>query len=188
MQTPVASRANFDVAAHTRAARCGSQSAYAALHRRFIALVHGILLGRFRPALADELSQECFARAFAQLGQLQDPAKFGPWIATMARRIQPKEAQREQRWEDPIEVISADTSPEDQSDAERVLQALASLPEAYRETLTLRLVEGLSGPEIADLTGLGADSVRVNLHRGMTKLRALLGVGQDGMRAGVRNE
>jgi RNA polymerase sigma-70 factor (ECF subfamily) len=45
---------------------------------------------------------------------------------------------------------------------------------AYREPLLLRLVEGLSGAEIAAQTGLGADSVRVNLHRGLRKLRALL--------------
>lgn len=185
MQTPVPSRAGFDVAGQARAAHRGSQTAYAALHRRFMPLVHGILLGRFRPALADELSQECFAKAFAQLGQLQEPAKFGAWIATMARRIQPREAQREQAWDEWTDPPSGATSPEDLSDAERALKALASLPEAYRETMTLRLVEGLSGPEIAELTGLGADSVRVNLHRGMTKLRALLGIDQEARRAGV---
>lgn len=47
-------------------------------------------------------------------------------------------------------------------------------PEAYRETLLLRLVEGLTGPEIAERTGLTAGSVRVNLHRGMALLRAAL--------------
>jgi len=36
-------------------------------------------------------------------------------------------------------------------------------------------VEGLSGPEIAERTGLSAGSVRVNLHRGMALLRAALG-------------
>jgi RNA polymerase sigma-70 factor (ECF subfamily) len=49
------------------------------------------------------------------------------------------------------------------------------LPEAYRETLTLRLIEGCSGPEIAELTGLTPDSVRVNLHRGFKLLRERLG-------------
>lgn len=59
-------------------------------------------------------------------------------------------------------------------DAERVLRAIATLPEAYRETLILRLVEGMGGPEIAALTGLSPDSVRVNLHRGMKLLRDAL--------------
>jgi RNA polymerase sigma-70 factor, ECF subfamily len=52
-----------------------------------------------------------------------------------------------------------------------VLDTIRSLPNAYRETLILRLVEGLSGPEIAVQTGLSPDSVRVNLHRGMKMLR-----------------
>jgi RNA polymerase sigma-70 factor (ECF subfamily) len=49
------------------------------------------------------------------------------------------------------------------------------LPEAYRDTLMLRLVEGMSGAEIAERTGLTPGSVRVNLHRGMQLLRDALG-------------
>ena len=55
-----------------------------------------------------------------------------------------------------------------------VLAVIRSLPEAYRETLILRLVEGMTGPEIAARTGLTAGSVRVNLCRGMQQLREKL--------------
>ncbi len=51
---------------------------------------------------------------------------------------------------------------------------LRDLPDAHRETLALRLVVGLSGEEIAQLTGLTHGSVRVNLHRGMELLRERL--------------
>ena len=54
------------------------------------------------------------------------------------------------------------------------LGAVRSLPEAYRETLMMRLVEGMTGPEIAAATGLTPGSVRVNLHRGMKLLRSVL--------------
>jgi RNA polymerase sigma-70 factor (ECF subfamily) len=54
------------------------------------------------------------------------------------------------------------------------MAAIRALPEAYRETLTMRLVEGMTGPEIAERTGLTHGSVRVNLHRGMLQLRAAL--------------
>ena len=50
------------------------------------------------------------------------------------------------------------------------------MSEAYSETLILRLVEGMSGQEIAERTGLSHESVRVNLHRGMELLRKKLGV------------
>jgi RNA polymerase sigma-70 factor (ECF subfamily) len=175
----------FEVARRVREARRGEQDAYAFLYRRFAPLVHGILLGRFRPALADEATQECFALAFARLAQLNEDHKFGAWIATIARRM-PAAATREQsagEWFDPV---SAAASPEDRADAARVLRALVTLPPAYRETLTLRLVEGLGGPEIADLTGLTPESVRVNLHRGMAKLRVALGLQRADI-AEVRN-
>ncbi|HEX6323359.1 MAG TPA: sigma factor-like helix-turn-helix DNA-binding protein, partial [Vicinamibacterales bacterium] len=61
------------------------------------------------------------------------------------------------------------------AEAAAAVAAIQDLPEAYRETLALRLVEGLSGPEIAAATGLRPDSVRVNLHRGFKLLRERLG-------------
>jgi len=57
-----------------------------------------------------------------------------------------------------------------------VLDVIRGLPEAYRDTLLMRLVEGMSGQEIADRTGLAPGSVRVNLHRGMKLLRDKLGL------------
>lgn len=166
----------FAVARSIRDARRGSQAAFARLYRQFTPLVHSILLGRFRPALADELTQECFATAFDRLHQLKEDHKFGPWIVTMARRIQSGESAREIQVEHEPQVASNEASPEDRTEADRILRIVATLPEAYRETLLLRLVEGLSGPEIAALTGLTPESVRVNLHRGMAKLRDALGV------------
>jgi RNA polymerase sigma-70 factor (ECF subfamily) len=65
--------------------------------------------------------------------------------------------------------------PHPEGEALTVLAAIRRLPEAYRETLVLRLVEGLTGPEIAERTGLTPGSVRVNLHRGVAMLREALG-------------
>lgn len=56
-----------------------------------------------------------------------------------------------------------------------MIAALRELPDAYREVLAMRLVEGLRGPEIAERTGLRPGSVRVNLHHGMALLREKLG-------------
>ena len=157
----------------------GSQQAFAQLHRRFAPLVHSILLGRFRPAVADELTQECFVIAFSRIEQLADERKFGAWIATIARRVRPAESTREILHDIVPEIESRDSQPDDKAEAEALLLAIAGLTEAYRETLMLRLVEGLSGSEIAELTGLTPASVRVNLHRGMSKLREALGIVQS---------
>lgn len=155
-------------------AQAGSAVAFAELHRRFVPLVHGILLSRFPTSIADELTQECFLLAFQRLPQLREPASFGAWIAAIARRMRSSEPARQLWLEDVAEPADSSAGPEEYTDADAVLAAIRRLPPAYRETLMLRLVEGLSGPEIAAATGLGADSVRVNLHRGMQKLRESL--------------
>ena len=64
--------------------------------------------------------------------------------------------------------------PRPDGEAFAILESIRQLPESYRETLLLRLVEGMTGPEIAARTGLTAESVRVNLCRGMKMLRELL--------------
>ena len=73
-----------------------------------------------------------------------------------------------------MEEVADGADIEDRVEARRSLEAIRALPEAYRETLLLRLVEGLTGPEIAERTGLSPGSVRVNLHRGMALLRTAL--------------
>lgn len=175
---------DLDVARLVREARGGSQTAFAHLYRRFVPLVHSIQLGRCRPALADELTQECFAIAFARLAQLNEGHKFGAWIATIAKRIPVTERAGDTAIDDSSDPVSASATPEQRTEAARLLRTISDLPEAYRDTLMLRLVEGLSGPEIAAMTGLTPESVRVNLCRGMEKLRAALGLARDGADGG----
>jgi RNA polymerase sigma-70 factor (ECF subfamily) len=72
-------------------------------------------------------------------------------------------------------VAEIPIAPTPRAEALEALAAVRSLPETYREVLILRLVEGMSGPEIAARTGLTAGSVRVNLHRGMKLLKEKIG-------------
>jgi RNA polymerase sigma-70 factor, ECF subfamily len=157
------------------AARAGDGEAFADLYRRFGRHVHGLLLARMGPDDAADVAQEVFARAWKRLGRLREPAAFGSWIAAIARRSAADHL-RSRRPHARLDPALA--APETQSASVRAREALGAireLPEAYRETLILRLVEGLSGPEIAALTGLTPDSVRVNLHRGFKLLRQRLG-------------
>jgi len=72
------------------------------------------------------------------------------------------------------DIQAVRTHGDHEGQAAAILDAIRSLSEAYRETLILRLVEGMTGPEIAARTGMTHGSVRVNLHRGMQQLRAKL--------------
>ena len=156
------------------AAQDGSTRALEQLYRRHVGLVHGILLSRHRRAVAEELTQDCFLTAFRRIRELREPSKFAPWLATIARRTRPG---NEPPYADLSEETPADgADPATNAEAINILNAIRRLPVAYRETLVLRLVEGMSGEEIALATDMSADSVRVNLHRGMQKLRQLLGI------------
>ena len=57
----------------------------------------------------------------------------------------------------------------------RVRKALDRLDESYRDVILLRFTEGLPPKEIAKITGLSENVVSVRIHRGVEKLRILLG-------------
>lgn len=157
-----------------RAARNGDARAFAGLYERYARVIHGVLLARAPRAEVEDLVQDVFLAAWKRLDALRDPAAFGGWLAMIARN---RATDFHRSSVDAVELpdnLEAPGSTESRSEALAVLETIKSLPEAYRETLVLRLVEGLTGPEIADRTGLTAASVRVNLHRGMKLLRETL--------------
>src|SRR5262245_14736850 len=155
-----------------RAAADGDQDAFGRLYAQFVRLVHAILLGRVPRADVDDLVQDVFLTAYSRLRELRDPAAFGGWIAAIARnRATDFLRQRRPQVELPAELPGGDAIA---AESLAVLDAIRKLPEAYRDTLMLRLVEGMSGNEIAERTGLTPASVRVNLHRGMKLLREKL--------------
>jgi RNA polymerase sigma-70 factor (ECF subfamily) len=160
-----------------RAARAGDESAFARLYDRYARIVHGVLLARVHRQDVEDLVQDVFLTAWRRLDGLRDPAAFGGWIAMIARnRATDAHRRAVDLVELPAQIESPAAAPAE-AEANAALAAIRTLPEAYRETLMLRLVEGLTGPEIAARTGLTPASVRVNLHRGMKMLREKLGRG-----------
>jgi RNA polymerase sigma-70 factor (ECF subfamily) len=161
-----------DPAGLVEAAQAGDQSAFAALHARFERLIHGIALARVPVSEVDDLVQNTFLHAWQHLETIRDGRAFGSWIATTARNLA-NDFHRHTRRSLTLAEHHSIRRPID-PEAFRVMGSIRAMPEAYRETLLLRLVEGMTGPEIAEQTGLTPDSVRVNLHRGMKMLRERL--------------
>ena len=156
-----------------RAASQGDRTAFGELYVRYARMVHAILLVRVPPGDAEDLVQEVFLSAMRQLAGLRSAAAFRGWLGAIARHRAIdyfRGRARDAELDEAAATIAA-AVPE----AHEVLDLIRRLPEAYRETLTMRLVEGLTGPEIAAQTGLTPESVRVNLCRGMKMLRALWG-------------
>ena len=155
-----------------RAAAAGDPRRFARLYADYFRMVHAILLGRVPRRDVDDLVQDVFLIVFTRLKSLREPAAFGGWLATIARnRATDYLRQTREQVELPDELPGGDPI-----DAETfaVLDVVRQLPDAYRDTLLMRLVEGMSGAEIAERTGLTPGSVRVNLHRGMALLREKL--------------
>ena len=155
--------------------RSGDREAFGDIYRMFAPMVHGIVLARVPHDEVQDIVQDVFFLAYNQLDTLRDKAALGAWMASIARN-RAAEFYRHTR---PMEELSEDLHGRSRPHAEahEILSAIRSLPDAYRETLVLRLVEGMTGIEIAERTGLKPESVRVNLHRGMELLRSKLGIG-----------
>lgn len=167
-----------DLAPLISAARAGGRDAFGEIHRRFAAVVHGIALAHVAPSDAEDVTQETFVKVHRTLATLRDPEAFPAWICRIARNVALDHARRARRRPPqsplPFDREAPASAAGDEDLRRQALRALARLPEAYRETLFLRLAEGLSGPEIAARTGLTPESVRVNLCRGLSMLRPLL--------------
>ena len=159
-----------------QAAQKGDRAAFGELYRRHTRAIHGVLLARVASTDVDDLVQDVFMQAMERLTSLHDQRAFPAWLATIARnRAADHWRRRPALVELPDQLAASSASSGERTEALAALRAIRSLPDAYRETLTLRLVEGMTGPEIAACTGLTEGSVRVNLHRGMKELRARLG-------------
>ena len=155
--------------------RRGDRDAFNELYKRYFPMVHGILLSRMPISEIDDVTQEVFLQAWLRLGSLRDDRAFGGWLAQITRRRSADHFRHVHGTEQlPLDLKVGPIEEESWF----LLNAIRRLPETYRETLTLRFVKNLTGPEIAALTGLTPDSVRVNLHRGVKLLRDQLKGGQ----------
>jgi RNA polymerase sigma-70 factor (ECF subfamily) len=154
-------------------ARRGDRRAFAIVYDRFVGAVHAVVLARVRWGDAADVVQDVFLIAWERLPSVRDPAAFPGWLMMIARNRATDHLRRQRPTDEPVEVAVA---PAPTAEAREALDAIRELPESYREILLMRLVEGMSGPEIAERTGLQPGSVRVNLHRGMKLLRERLGI------------
>lgn len=170
---PAYAIAEDDLTNVVTAAQAGDRAAFAELYRRFHRAVHGVVLVRTAFGDAADLVQDVFAIALERLPELSEPAAFASWILTIARHRAIDHA-RVARPSDELVDVAAPIARS--AELAQVVAVLRELPDAYREPMIMRLVEGMTGAEIAEQTGLSAVNVRVTLHRGMKLLRERLGM------------
>ena len=152
----------------------GEHDRFARLYEMYAPMVHGVLLARVPRDEVGDLVQDVFLHALRKLHTLRNATAFGPWIAMIARNRAMDFYRGSRETVELTEQVAVQKPPS--RTASEVLGMIRELPEAYRETLVLRFVEQMTGPEIAARTGLTPASVRVNLHRGVKLLRQRMGV------------
>jgi RNA polymerase sigma factor (sigma-70 family) len=155
------------------ASRRGEREAFGLLVSRYQDVVCAVSFSSTGNwALSQDVAQDTFIAAWRQLGQLREVRRLRPWLCGIARNLARKARRRTDR-ESSVEddaLPAADANPFDaaaQAEVDRVVrEALARIPEAYRETLVLYYCENRSVREVAAVLGVSEDAAMQRLTRG----------------------
>ena len=128
-------------------------------------------------SIAEDVVQETFLRAWKSLDSLKDEGAAKSWLITILRRENARRFERKQF--DTVDID--DVAVEDNSAhseyimAQREMRkAISNLSEEYREPLTLQVIMGFSGDEIAKQLNLNKNTVMTRLFRARSQLKELL--------------
>jgi len=164
-----------------RQAQAGDLVAFERLYRENERKVFGLC---FRlssdPALAEELTQEVFVRAWRKLSSFRGESAFSSWlypltvnVALSERRSRRRRDARIIATEDPASLERAPRSPAPEAGFD-LEKAMATLPPGARAVFVLHDVEGRTHEEIAQLLGLAPGTSKAQLHRARRLLREAL--------------
>lgn len=158
---------------YVQRSRNGSPEDFRLLVQRYQRPLFAYLAGRLGSALeAEEAAQESFVRAFLSLKKLRQPESFYAWLLGIAGRVLKEQframVRREQARaaEESIRNSAPETTPEYPLE-----EAIAVLPESYRQVILLRYYEGLSCQEVGQRLGMPLGTVTKTLSRAYALLR-----------------
>ncbi len=155
--------------------RCcdGQQEDFRLLVERYQKPLFSFLAGKLRdPLQAEEAAQESFVRAFLSLKKLRKPESFYSWLLGIGGRVakeQFRAAEHRRRDTEVAETLIADVT--DSREDYPLEEAIAALPESYRQVILLRYYEGLSCQEVATRLNAPLNTVTKTLSRAYALLR-----------------
>ncbi|HEY0368146.1 MAG TPA: sigma-70 family RNA polymerase sigma factor [Chthoniobacterales bacterium] len=155
------------------------QHAFAELVRRHQSAVRGLLrqLARSDLALADDLAQETFIRAYKHIRSFRGEAKFSTWLYRIAYNCFREDARRRKEFVGIDETqLEAERDPNTVDAALRhdLAQALQVLPLHERSAIVLCCQNGLSHDEASRVLDIPLGTVKTNVLRGREKLKKAL--------------
>ncbi len=168
----------------------------ASKQKRYEALVHALHTDIYRyaywlvkdKAVAEDIVQETFLRAWKSLDSLKDEKAAKSWLITILRRENARRFERKQfDLVDMDDVSLPDDSLSNETEIEHreLRRLMAGLSEEYREPLMLQILFGYSGDEIAEQLDLNKNTVMTRLFRARNQLKEALEKANDSR--GIRN-
>jgi RNA polymerase sigma-70 factor (ECF subfamily) len=153
--------------AQVRRAQAGDAEARESVAREWLPVVYAAAVAVLRRAAeAEDAAQDAFLRAFRSLGSLRDPARFGPWLLSIARNAARDRLRRRPSRSLPAEPAAPPSAPGDDS-----VEAWRRLPEDERLVTWLKVSEGRTFREIADLLATSKSAVDRTWRRALGHLR-----------------
>ena len=129
-------------------------------------------------ALAKDLVQETYLRAWKALDSLNDLKAAKSWLITILRREYARTFERKvpkfTDVEDVVVVEDRELEPEDRVEIRQLRQAILKLAAKYREPLLMQVVLGYSCEEIAGVLDISKSAVMTQLFRAREQLKSNL--------------
>lgn len=126
---------------------------------------------------AEDLMQESFLKAFAELGQLQDLSMFSAWLKRIVVNKSINSLKQQSTYEGFIDGLEAEIETETYDipySVAEIKAAMNKLSDGFRLVLSLYLFEGYDHEEIAEILGISSSTSRSQYNRGRNKLKQLL--------------
>jgi RNA polymerase sigma-70 factor (ECF subfamily) len=174
------------------AARRGDSRAFRLLVERYEGKVAAVVVSMLGPGPdADDIGQETFIRLYKSIDQFRGDARLGTYITRIAINQSLKALKRRKKWRERFftrdsdrttaDDALVDESAVDSGDAvfederrDMVQRALRRLNPEHRSVVILRILEGYSTRETADLLAIPEGTVMSRLSRALSKLEAWL--------------
>lgn len=126
-------------------------------------------------AIAEDIVQETFLRAWKSLDSLNEQSKAKSWLITILRRENARRFERKQfnlvDIDDHQVVDEHGVTSEASMEQQLIQRQMMKLSAEYREPLLLQVVGGFSGEEISEILGLNKNTVMTRLFRARNQLK-----------------
>lgn len=168
-----------------RLASGGNLTAFELIYQRYHRRTYSLALRMTGSQTeAEDLTQEVFIQLFRKIGSFRGDSAFSTWLHRMTvnqvlmhfRKRSVKNEKTSEDGEMPEQTVRGTANPSKMQVVDRIAlkNAIAELPNGYRNVFVLHDVEGFEHEEVARIMGISVGTSKSQLHKARLKLRGLL--------------